>query len=142
MTRILLSLLACICVVTTAQAQRPCDSLAMHNYSLMCVRTPTPRIVTIEYVEPKPDLLEIGVRPGTLLFNGEWRGNVLVGRARVFNLVCGSVPYDVEGVVQPDGVLVLRGPQLRVNQFCRPYYLEWTQNSELVFLPLETPRGR
>jgi hypothetical protein len=52
------------------------------------------------------------------------------------------VPYDVEGGVQPDGVLVLRGPQLRVNQFCRPYFLEWTQNSELVFLPLETPRGR
>jgi hypothetical protein len=113
----------------------------MHNYSVMCVRAPTPQIVIIEYVEPKPELLDVGVRPGTLLFDGTWQGNVLVGQARVFNLVCGPVPYDVEGTVQPDGTLVLRGPQLRVNQFCRPYYLEWTQNSELVFTQLPPLRG-
>src|SRR5215475_10163653 len=44
--------------------------------------------VRIEYAEPKLSLLQIGVRQGTLLFDGHWQGTALFGRARVYNLVC------------------------------------------------------
>jgi hypothetical protein len=112
--------------------------LVWHNGSIMNVRAnPDTGAVIIEYAQPKPELLAIGVRPGTLLFDGQWASkDVLVGNARVYNLVCGSIPYRVEGgIVDPAGTLVLRGPQLRVNQWCQPYYYEWTVNSELIFYP-------
>jgi hypothetical protein len=117
-------------LATPALAQPP--TMVKHNGSLMALFTDSSGGVRIEYAEPKPYLLSIGVRRGTLLFDGVWRGNTLVGNARVYNLVCGPVPYRVEGGFE-DGTLVLRGPQLRVNQYCKPYYTEWTENSVLAF---------
>ena len=109
----------------------------MHNESVMAVFADhATGSVSITYVQPKPSLAAIGVRPGTLLFDGAWNNGALYGRARVFNLVCGAIPYDVHGGIDPSGALVLEGPQLRVNQFCQPYYFEWTQNSVLVFTPM------
>jgi hypothetical protein len=98
-----------------AQIQ-PDVQFALHNGSVMAVLSDGAGGVRIEYAEPKPSLLQIGVRQGTLLFDGHWQGDALFGRARVFNLVCGPVPYEVQGgVVDRDGTLVLRGPQMRVN---------------------------
>lgn len=123
--------------VSTAAAQPLPPAYVMHNGSVMAVFADhATGSVSITYVEPKPSLAAIGVRPGTLLFDGAWNNGALYGRARVFNLVCGAVPYDVHGGVDPSGALVLEGPQLRVNQFCQPYYFEWTQNSVLVFTPM------
>jgi hypothetical protein len=74
--------------------------------------------LTIHYAEPKPSLWEIGVRPGTLLVDGRWFGDRFVGRARVFNLVCGAIPYEVAGGMVPGIGLVLEGPQWRVDWWC------------------------
>ena len=127
-----------VALATPAVAQiQPDVQFALHNGSVMAVLSDGAGGVRIEYAEPKPSLLQIGVRQGTLLFDGHWQGDALFGRARVYNLVCGPVPYEVQGgVVDRGGTLVLRGPQMRVNQFCQPYYLEWTDNSVLVFTQL------
>lgn len=130
-----------LCLFTVAHAQPPMppDALGLvwHNDSVMLVRQPQPRKVIIEYWEPKSELLAIGVRPGTLLFDGWWHGPMLRGDARVFNLVCGAVPYKVSGQFESPGLLVLRGPQMRVDTFCQPYYHEWTVNSELGFVQIK-----
>ena len=127
-----------VALATPAVGQiQPDVQFALHNGSVMAVLSDGAGGVRIEYAEPKPSLLQIGVRQGTLLFDGHWQGDALFGRARVYNLVCGPVPYEVQGgVVDAGGTLVLRGPQMRVNQFCQPYYLEWTANSVLVFTQL------
>lgn len=117
-----------------AAAQPDPPIYAMHNGSIMTVFADRiNKTVVIVYAEPKPSLITIGVQPGTLLFDGTWDNGVVRGYARVYNLVCGAIPYAVSGGLDPSGALVLRGPQLRVNQFCQPYYYEWTQNSVLVF---------
>jgi hypothetical protein len=127
-----------VAFATPAAAQiQPDVQFALHNGSVMAILSDGAGGVRIEYAEPKPSLLQIGVRQGTLLFDGHWQRDALFGRARVYNLVCGPVPYEVQGgVVDRGGTLVLHGPQMRVNQFCQPYYLAWTDNSVLMFTPL------
>lgn len=105
-----------------------------HNGSVMTAIELPGRALQIVYAVPKPELAAIGVMPGTLLIDGVWRGQQFIGRARVFNLICGELPYDVSGGVI-DGALVLEGPQIRVDQWCQPLYAEWTVNSYLVFTP-------
>ena len=74
-----------------------------------------------------------GGAPGTLLFEGVWKGPVLVGTAYVFG--CGPVPYQVSGGHDANGVLVLRGlaPVVAIWPFCGVIGWEWTGNSTLVF---------
>ena len=98
-----------------------------HNGSLMSIEAHA-GFVTIRYVEPKPSLWDWGVRPGTLLFEGAWRGRVLVGTAYVFG--CGPIPYNVSGGPDPNGVLVLRGPApvVAISPFCGVIGWEWTAN--------------
>ena len=101
----------------TKRSSGYCD----HNGSIMVVTTNRATgTMTIHYAEPKPSLWEIGVRPGTLLVDGRWFGDRFVGRARVFNLVCGAIPYEVAGGMVPGIGLVLEGPQWRVDWWCRP----------------------
>ena len=88
-----------VALATPAVAQiQPDVQFALHNGSVMAVLSDGAGGVRIEYAEPKPSLLQIGVRQGTLLFDGHWQGDALFGRARVYNLVCGPVPYEVQGV--------------------------------------------
>ena len=112
-----------------------------HNGSLMSLEAHA-GFVTIRYVEPKPSLWDWGVRPGTLLFEGAWRGPVLVGTAYVFG--CGPIPYNVSGGPDPNGVLVLRGPApvVAISPFCGVIGWEWTANSTLVFDPQGPPLPR
>lgn len=134
MIRTLIATAASSLMIQAAAAQPDPPIYAMHNGSVVTVLADrADRTVAIVYAEPKPSLAAIGVQPGTLLFDGTWANGVVRGRVRVFNLVCGAIPYEVSGGLDPSGALVLRGPQLRVNQFCQPYYYEWTQNSVLVF---------
>jgi hypothetical protein len=55
------------------------------------------------YRTPKPELLEAGVQPGTLLFKGTRVGMQYSGTAYVFPRPCGSLPYSVAGPLSPDG---------------------------------------
>ncbi|MFZ0918184.1 MAG: hypothetical protein WAN04_14930, partial [Candidatus Udaeobacter sp.] len=114
----------------------PTGRYAIHNGSLMSVETDGVGGVYIRYVEPKPSLYSWGVVPGTLLFDGHWRGPYLEGTARVFG--CGPVPYFVRGTVGPDGVLVLTGPSpvVAIWPFCGPIGLtQASGNSVLIFYP-------
>src|SRR5262249_6257992 len=71
-----------------------------HNGSLMrMVTLPYGRGIEIRYEEPRAGLQDVGVRQGTLLFRGNWRGNTLVGQALVVPNGCRSVPYEVKGYV-------------------------------------------
>ena len=74
------------CANTTRCPVRP-----WHNGSVMAVLSDGAGGVRIEYAEPKPSLLQIGVRQGTLLFDGHWQGDALFGRARVYNR--SAAPY-------------------------------------------------
>jgi hypothetical protein len=60
-----------VALATPAVAQiQPDVQFALHNGSVMAVLSDGAGGVRIEYAEPKPSLLQIGVRQGTLLFDG------------------------------------------------------------------------
>lgn len=73
------------------------------------------------YAEPRAVLVERGVQRGTLLFEGERRGNRYVGEARIFaRLPCGEFTYPVEGPVAGDQRSVtMFGQAPRVNERCQ-----------------------
>jgi hypothetical protein len=54
------------------------------------------------YQAPAADLLQLGVQPGTLLFDGRRDGARYAGTAYVFSRACGPLPYPVAGPVSPD----------------------------------------
>jgi hypothetical protein len=54
------------------------------------------------YQTPKAELLEAGVQPGTLLFQGSRVGNAYAGTAYVFPQPCGALPYSVSGSISTD----------------------------------------
>ena len=54
------------------------------------------------YDTPRSTLLEFGVRPGTLLFEGRRDGFQYSGTAYVFSKHCGPLAYEVAGPVAPD----------------------------------------
>jgi len=53
--------------------------------------------VKIFYERPRSGLRGVGVRPGTLLFNGRVSNGYLDGMSRIFNANCGEVDYFVHG---------------------------------------------
>jgi hypothetical protein len=109
-----------------------------HNGSLMrMVTLRYGRGIEIRYEEPRPGLQDVGVRQGTVLFRGSWRGNTLVGQALTFPNGCRSVPYEVKGYVGRYGEIVLEG----MAPVVKPYscmFLGWerNRNSYLRFDPL------
>jgi Caspase domain len=54
------------------------------------------------YDSPRPGMLTVGARKGTLLFSGQRTGNAYSGVAYVFNKKCGPHAYDVSGSVSED----------------------------------------
>ena len=54
------------------------------------------------YAAPAPDLLDAGVRPGAILFDGRRTGRRYSGTAYAFAPLCGAIPYAVAGPVSPD----------------------------------------
>ena len=73
------------------------------------------------YAAPRAALVERGVQAGTLLFEGERRGNTYVGEARIFaRPPCGEFTYPVEGPVSSDQRSVtMFGRAPRVNERCQ-----------------------
>ena len=102
---------------TTAAA----DSCWNHNGSVM-------RLVAsgnqrwFYYEVPRQAMVNQGVTPGTLLFNGFKNGNTYNGTARVFSRHCPGAPleYSVSGPVRPDQLQVtVYGTRPVMNQ-CQP----------------------
>ena len=139
------TVLAAAAVALSATAASA-DGLITHNGSLMETIKFSFDTIEIRYVQPRPGLWEIGVKPGTLLLRGKWVGPTLYATAVVFSGDCDPTPYPVEGHVEAGNVLVLRGPAPWVDPYsCRVIGPGAPHNSVLVFVPYEAPvygRGR
>lgn len=55
------------------------------------------------YVNPRAVLEPFGVRPGSVLFDGQLDGEVLEGRARIFTNLCGEISFPVRGKIERGG---------------------------------------
>jgi hypothetical protein len=115
----------------------PAGNPVIHNGSLMTVEALGQGRVVIRYVEPRPGLWEVGVRPGTLLIEGRWEGKTLKATAFAFPpFPCPPVPYVVRGGVGEGNVLTLVGPAPLIDPYaCAVVGMVWSNNSTLVFVP-------
>jgi hypothetical protein len=97
------------------------DSCWMHNGSLMRLQADG-AARWFSYETPRAGIAAVGVRRGTLLFNGRNDGGWYSGLARVFSSACPGEPleYYVEGPVS-DGQrrVTLRGTR-EVHRNCQP----------------------
>lgn len=64
------------------------------------------------YERPRPGMLEVGVVPGDLLFEGKAIGNSYVGTAYYFSRQCGKISYTVKGPILEGGKRVRMSGQL------------------------------
>ncbi|PIE07508.1 MAG: hypothetical protein CSA74_06785 [Rhodobacterales bacterium] len=94
------------------------DSFWDHNGSLMRL-TANGQARSFTYAAPRPGMVEVGVRPGTLFFNGYRDGNLYYGTARVFSDRCGANTFHIEGWLTSETHMVLEGWR-PVFRNCRP----------------------
>jgi hypothetical protein len=94
-----------LCFANTVSA----DSLWNHNGSIMhLVENGTKR--EIYYAEPRQGMMEAGVKPGTLFFDGERIGDDYFGTARVFSSKCQApMTFSISGRMIDEQTLVLEG---------------------------------
>ena len=97
-------------LVLTLSAALPAlaDSYWNHNGSLMRL-TAYGNARSFTYAAPRQGMINAGVRPGTLFFDG-WRdGNRYYGTARVFSASCGASAFPIEGWVASETHVILEG---------------------------------
>jgi hypothetical protein len=91
------------------------------------------------YQKPRTGMLEVGVRPGSLLFRGEIENGQYSGTAYIFNTHCGQIPFQVKGaILENDERIVLTGEAPRVGRNCRAYE---TATSSLEFKLVKSNAG-
>jgi hypothetical protein len=96
---------------STAQAQSFWD----HNGSLMSLAANGSHR-QFYYDKPRPGVVQAGVRPGTLYFDGVTDGHQYSGTAYVFSTKCGATGFAAAGPVSPDGrQVVLYGTSPIIN---------------------------
>jgi hypothetical protein len=72
------------------------------------------------YIEPREGLKEVGVKQGTLAFQGKRIGNIYKGTAYVFSQKCGAIGFSVKGLVaKDDRSITMKGYAPYVNSECR-----------------------
>jgi hypothetical protein len=85
----------------------------------------------IYYDDPRPGLQQVGVKKGTLLFEGVVDGTILSGTAFVFAKNCDPLPFPVKGKLTRDGKsITLNGKAPRIDTQCRKI---GDKHEELVF---------
>jgi hypothetical protein len=130
-------LAAFLCSLVLLATAAHAENFLVHNGSLMALRAFPGGRIEIRYVEPRPGLWDVGVRPGTILLRGQWVGPVLNAEARVFSAFCGPLPYPVRGGEQ-GAVLVLNGVAPIVDPYsCVLIGGAITDNSTLIFTPAQ-----
>ena len=75
------------------------------------------------YQKPRAGMLEVGARPGSLLFRGEIDNGQYSGTAYIFSPHCGQIPFQVKGpVLDNDERITLSGraPRRRERRAPRP----------------------
>jgi hypothetical protein len=92
-----------------------------HNDSIMRMTSESDKL-TIFYDQPRRGMIDEGVRPGTILFEGHRNGNRLSGTSYVFDRNCSSpIPYSDDGVMSSEREIVLSGRRVPTHLVdCRP----------------------
>jgi hypothetical protein len=91
------------------------------------------------YQKPRAGMLEVGARPGSLLFRGEIENGQYSGTAYIFSLHCGQIPFQVKGpVLDNDERIVLTGQAPRVERNCRA---DGSSTSNLEFRRVKPNEG-
>jgi hypothetical protein len=114
---------------TQTQTESPGRTLWDHNGSIVyLVANGSSR--EFYYQKPRPGMLDVGARPGSLLFRGQLNSGQISGTAYFFNLHCGPIPFEVKGAsLEDEERIVLTGQAPRVGQNCRTYG-SYTSNLE------------
>jgi hypothetical protein len=74
------------------------------------------------YQKPRAGMLEVGARPGSLLFRGEIDNGQYSGTAYIFSPHCGQIPFQVKGpILDNDERIMLTGQAPRLGRNCRAY---------------------
>jgi hypothetical protein len=85
----------------------------------------------IYYDDPRPGLKEVGVKQGTLLFDGVMDGTALSGTAFVFSKKCDPLSFAVTGKLTREGKrMVLNGKAPRIGKSCK---IAGNKQEELIF---------
>ncbi len=119
--RLLISLsLAGFMLAAANASQARSESLWWHNGSVMILHAQGDQRI-FEYWEPRRLMQNAGVRPGTLLFNGQLQGHSYSGTARVFSKHCPGAPlaYGVTGEHRWENKIILIGRR-EVHNKCKP----------------------
>lgn len=100
--------LTCLLLLSTT-AVATADSLWDHNGSVMHLQQDGEKRF-MYYAQPRDGMLEAGVTPGTLFFDGVREGDALIGTARVFSSKCAApMTFSISGPIYNDGRIVLEG---------------------------------
>ena len=97
-----------LAAILPAHADAESSKRYWHNGSLMEVYYGHNGSMIISYLEPKPVLRSIGVRPGTELVSGYWHDGLFHGTAKIFSR-CGEMAYRVTSTSNYEGQLILEG---------------------------------
>src|SRR5215831_2211932 len=100
-----------LCLATTAQAEEATMRKVIHDGTDMTLRVNGDDL-SIAYLEPPAQLREIGVENGQVLVAGTWTRRdprVLIGHAYAFAPGCVPLEYEIRGVVDQNGSLVVLG---------------------------------
>jgi len=74
------------------------------------------------YQKPRAGMLEVGARPGSLLFRGEIDNGQYSGTAYIFSPHCGPIPFQVKGpILDNEERIMLTGQAPRLGRNCRAY---------------------
>jgi hypothetical protein len=111
--------------VTSAQAQTQTASAEPtiwdHNGSVMYL-VANGQSREFHYQKPRAGMFEVGARPGSLLFRGEFDNGQYSGTAYIFNPHCGQISFQVRGLLlDNDERIMLTGQAPRVGRNCRAY---------------------
>ena len=119
--RVFLRLVCCAVVASWAAdaAAQGSATLWHHNGSVVSLSAAGAQR-QFHYQTPTSDLFELGVRSGTLLFNGRRSDNQYSGMAYVFSRTCGALSYPVVGPVSADQrTVTMYGKAPVLNASCR-----------------------
>ena len=115
---------------TEPATQQSKKSFWAHNRSIMYMTEDGTRR-QIYYDDPRPGLKEVGVKQGTLLFDGVVDGTALSGTAFVFAKECDPLSFAVTGKLSVDGKrITLNGKAPRVGAHCSS---AGNKREELIF---------
>jgi len=115
---------------TEPATEQPKTSFWSHNRSIVYM-TEDGTHRQIYYDDPRPGLKEVGVKQGTLLFDGVVDGTTLSGTAFVFGKECDPLAFAVTGKLTRDGKrITLNGKAPRVGTRCK---IAGNKQEELIF---------